>query len=137
MVLVDTSAWIEWLTDSPLADRVAPHLQQLSELAVPTLVQYELFKWATRERDEAVALDVVGLSAQGVVIPLDTNLAIAAADASARFKLAMADAIIYATAGSIEATLVTCDAHFEKLPGVEYIAKGRGRAGQTTPRSGD
>jgi predicted nucleic acid-binding protein len=33
----------------------------------------------------------------------------------------MADAIIYAAAQSLGATLVTGDAHFADLPGVEFI----------------
>jgi len=36
----------------------------------------------------------------------------------------MADAIIYATAIDNGADLLTCDAHFAKLPRVVYFAKG-------------
>ena len=36
----------------------------------------------------------------------------------------MADAIIYATAVAAGADLLTCDAHFAKLPRVIYVAKG-------------
>ena len=36
----------------------------------------------------------------------------------------MADAIIYATALAMGADLLTCDAHFAKLPRVVYLAKG-------------
>jgi len=39
-------------------------------------------------------------------------------------KLATADAVIYATSreyGGVE--VVTCDAHFQQLPGVTYIPK--------------
>ena len=35
-----------------------------------------------------------------------------------------ADAIIFATANDARADLLTCDAHFAKLPRVVYIAKG-------------
>jgi PIN domain nuclease of toxin-antitoxin system len=45
------------------------------------------------------------------------------ADLSAAHKLPMADAIIYATALQEYADLLTCDAHFEGLPGVVYVAK--------------
>ncbi len=38
-------------------------------------------------------------------------------------KLAMADAIIYATAIDSGADLLTCDAHFAELPRVVYQAK--------------
>ena len=57
------------------------------------------------------------------VVPLDTEIALAAAEACRAHKLATADAIIFATARSRAATLLTCDAHFEGLPGVTFIPK--------------
>ena len=39
MRLVDSSAWIEWLTDSPLADAIAGALPARDEWLVPTIVQ--------------------------------------------------------------------------------------------------
>ena len=54
---------------------------------------------------------------------LDTDLAVEAVDYAARHSLAMADAIIYATAMKHGADLLTCDAHFANLPGVVYFAK--------------
>ncbi len=38
----------------------------------------------------------------------------------------IADAIIFATARSRGATLLTCDAHFEGLPGVRFVKKKSG-----------
>ena len=54
---------------------------------------------------------------------MDTDLAVEAVDYAARHSLAMADAIIYATAMKNGADLLTCDAHFARLPGVVYFAK--------------
>lgn len=134
MVLVDTSAWIEWLKDSPLAAGIAPHMKRLESILVPAVVQYELYRWALRERGEARALDAIGLTQQGQVVPLDTQLALRAAELAGDLKLAMADAIIYATARSRDVLLLTCDAHFEKLPAVEYISNATGAASRS--RSG-
>jgi predicted nucleic acid-binding protein len=39
------------------------------------------------------------------------------------YKLATADAIVFATARSQDASLITCDAHFDGLPGVTLIEK--------------
>lgn len=121
MVLVDTCGWVEWLTEGPLAETFGRHLAATHELLVPTLVQYELAKWVTRERDEALAMEVIALTEQAQVVELDTNLALAAADAALAHRLAMADAVIYACARSHTATVVTSDAHFEHLPGVQYL----------------
>jgi len=46
-----------------------------------------------------------------------------AADIAREHKLAMADAIIYATARQYQATLVTSDARFESLPQVLFYPK--------------
>jgi predicted nucleic acid-binding protein len=44
-------------------------------------------------------------------------------DICARHKLATAEAIVYATALTYEADLLTCDRHFENLAGVCYFPK--------------
>lgn len=122
MVLVDTCGWIEWMTDSGMADAYAPHLDSES-LLVPTLVQHELYKWLCRETDTNTALAAIAATQQAKVVPLDTSLALLAADIAREHKLTMADAIIYATARQFQATLVTSDAHFESLPQVLFYPK--------------
>ena len=123
MVLVDTCGWIEWLTDGALAEEYAPHFREPGKLLVPTIVQFELYKWTKRESDEALALRVIALTEQGSVVPLDTSMALLAGDLALEHGLALADAIVYATARRHETPLVTSDHHFEGLPGVEYFRK--------------
>ena len=123
MVLVDTSAWIEWLIASPTADRLAEHMPEQAEWLVPTMVQLELAKWLTREMGEDKADQVIAFTQVCQVIPLDTEIALAAAEACRAHKLATADAVIFASARVRGATLLTCDAHFEGLPGVTLIGK--------------
>ena len=91
---------------------------------MPTIVQYELARCLTREVSEDAADDAIALSTEYVVAPLDTRLAVQAAEIARNHGLAMADAIIYATAVAAGADLLTCDAHFAKLPRVIYVAKG-------------
>lgn len=126
MVLVDTSAWIEWLIGSPTAERLSERLPQQSDWLVPTMVQLELAKWTTREVGEDKADQVIAFTQVCQVVPLDTEIALAAADACRTHKLATADAIIFATARARGATLLTCDAHFEGLPGVDFMPKTNG-----------
>ena len=117
MRLVDTSAWIEWLIGSAAGERVAEHLPEQAESLVPTLVQLELANWLTREVGEDKADQVIAFTQVCVVVPLDTGVALAAAEACREHKLATADAVIFATARSQAASLLTCDVHFAKLPG--------------------
>jgi predicted nucleic acid-binding protein len=121
--LVDTCGWIEWLVDGPLAERFRPYLADPASLIVPTCLQFELYKWAKRERGEAVALEAVALTEQATVCPLTTAIALHAADLALQYRLSFADALIYATASQQQATLVTADEHFKGLPGVAYFEK--------------
>ncbi|RBI69915.1 VapC toxin family PIN domain ribonuclease [Roseovarius sp. TE539] len=123
MILVDTSAWIEWLVGSPTGDKLAPQLPEQPEWLVPTMVQLELAKWVTREVGEDKADQVIAFTQVCTVIPLDTEIALAAAEVCSAHKLATADAIILATARAQGAALLTCDAHFDGLPGVTLIEK--------------
>jgi len=123
MRLVDTSAWIEWLIGSPTGDAVTTHLPEQSDWLVPTMVQLELAKWLAREVGEDKADQVIAFTQLCQVVPLDTEIALAAAEACRVHKLATADAIVFATARAQDATLITCDAHFEGLPGVTLIEK--------------
>jgi predicted nucleic acid-binding protein len=66
---------------------------------------------------------VIAYTQMCVLAPLDTKIALSAAEMCGRHRLATADAIIYATALDHGADLLTCDAHFEGLPGVTYVAK--------------
>ncbi|MTH66242.1 MULTISPECIES: type II toxin-antitoxin system VapC family toxin [Paracoccaceae] len=126
MVLVDTSAWIEWLIGSLTGEELSERLPQQSDWLVPTMVQLELAKWTTREVGEDKADQVIAFTQVCQVVPLDTEIALAAADACRTHKLATADAIIFATARARGATLLTCDAHFEGLPGVDFMPKTNG-----------
>lgn len=126
MVLVDTSAWIEWLIGSPTGEALSERLPQQSDWLVPTMVQLELAKWLTREVGEDKADQVIAFTQVCQVVPLETEIALAAADACRTHKLATADAIIFATARARGATLLTCDAHFEGLPGVDLMPKTNG-----------
>jgi predicted nucleic acid-binding protein len=123
MRLIDTSAWIEWLIGSPTGEAVGSHLPEQSEWLVPTIVQLELAKWLVREVGEDKADQVIAYTQLCHIVPLDTEIALAAAEACRMHKLATADAIVFATARARDADLVTCDQHFDGLPGTILIEK--------------
>ena len=72
---------------------------------------------------ESEADQVIAYTQNCVVIALDTKIALQAADLHRQYKLATADAIVYASALFNNAQLLTCDAHFANLPNVLYIKK--------------
>jgi predicted nucleic acid-binding protein len=110
---------------------VAFNLPERGQWLVSTIVQLELAKWLTREIGEDKADQVVAFTETCIVADLDTAIALSAADLSARHKLATADAIVYATALANGADLLTCDRHFERLPGVLYVSKSNGGRSST------
>ena len=123
MRVVDTSAWIEWLSDTPLGRKLGKQLPDKTQCVVPTLVQLELSKWLVRELDEDRADQTIAYTQKCMVVPLDTRIALRAAELHRQYKLATADAIVCATALEHDAELLTCDAHFRNLPGVVYFKK--------------
>lgn len=121
MIVVDSSGWLQFLTDGPLADEYAARLRQPAAVLTPTIIIYEVYKHAQRLRGDQGALDAVAAMQKTRVIELNTELALVAADLSIEHKLPMADAIILATARLHEAEVVTSDADFEGIPGVTYL----------------
>jgi toxin FitB len=123
--LVDSSAWLEYFADGPNAQFFAPAIEKASELIVPTIVVFEVFKRVLQQRSARIALETVAVLRQGRVVELTDSLAIVAATVSHREKLPMADSIIIATARSENAVIWTQDADFERLPGVKFRAGKR------------
>jgi predicted nucleic acid-binding protein len=120
-VLLDSSGWIEFFTDGPLADRYAVYLTPKYQLITPTIVLYEVYKKIKRERGEETALLFAGRLGATQVIQLTESIAFLAADLSLRYGLAMADAIVYATARDQDAEVVSGDMDLKGLPGVVYV----------------
>jgi len=74
-----------------------------------------------RDISEERAIESVSALHGTLIEPLAESLALEAADLSLEHGLAMADAIILATAVQHHAELVTTDADFAGLPGVTLI----------------
>ena len=125
MRVIDTSAWIEFLLDSETGQKIGAEMPRRDDWIVPTIVQFELAKWLAREVSEDISEAVLADTTKCVVVPLDTPLALRAAQISHSRKLATADALVYATAQALDADLITCDTHFKDLPGVIYFPKER------------
>ena len=122
MRVIDSSGWIEFFTNGPLAETYAG-LLQVEEILTPTVVMYEVYKIIRRECSENAGLLAVAKLKATRLVDLDESLALSAAEISLEHGLAMADAIVYATACREGAELVTSDADLANLPGVMYLPK--------------
>ncbi len=121
-VLVDSSGWLEFLTaDTKAAQFEAYLVNPNNELIVPTIVLYEVRKKLLVGQLKTAEDWFVSEALRHTVVPLDETIAIDAAATSQRFRVAMADAIIYTTAVAENAQLITGDSHFANLPNVTIV----------------
>jgi predicted nucleic acid-binding protein len=120
VILIDSCGWIEYFTGGSLEAAFDRYVNEPAIL-VPTIVIYEVHKVLLRDVSREAADEAAGHLRDLNIAEFGPDLALDAAELSLRHHLSTADAIIYATARAHNATLVTSDAHFENLPGVEYI----------------
>src|SRR5882724_435788 len=80
-----------------------------TDLVVPTVSLYEVFKRVVQQRGEDAALQAVALMQQGTVIELSASLALSAARISFTEEIPMTDSIMLATARAYSATLWSQD----------------------------
>jgi predicted nucleic acid-binding protein len=120
-LVLDSSGWLAYITADANASQFAPYIEREALLLVPTIVLYEVYKKLLTDRGKAAADRFTSHALRHNLVPLDEILALAAARVSSDLQLHMADAIIYATAQSLEASVVTSDDHFRSLPGVIFV----------------
>ena len=96
--VVDSSGWIEVLTNSPQAERFLEVLDDETSLLVHSITVFEVFMWILRNHSEAKAIQAIAM-------------------------LPIADSIILTTARQHQARLYSMDADFKGLAGVELILK--------------
>ncbi len=123
MNLIDSSAWLEYFAAGAHARYVAAAIEDIADLLVPTIVLVEVTRRVMQQRDEDAALQIAAVLHQGQIVPLDSAIALSAAQLGVAHKLPLADSIIYATARQLNATIWTFDADFKGLPGVKYFSK--------------
>ncbi|MGA9575048.1 MAG: type II toxin-antitoxin system VapC family toxin [Lysobacterales bacterium] len=123
MNVVDSSAWLSYFAGDKNADEFAAAVEDIEKLLVPSITLTEVFKCIMRQRDENAALEGIAHMEQGRVVTLDSSLAIDAAVFGLKYKLPLADSIIYATSNKFGAVVWTQDADFKELPNVNYFPK--------------
>ncbi len=120
-VVVDSSGWLEYITGDDKADLFAPYFESDIRILVPVIVLYEVRKVLLRSSSETMADIFQSNALRREVINIDEYIAMSAATLSLKYKLAMADALILATAQRYGARLVTSDAHFNNVVGVTVL----------------
>jgi predicted nucleic acid-binding protein len=121
--VIDSSGWIEYLGNGPKAKTFAPYFEKIERVLLPSIVVFEVYKKLLRTTGKDVADQFLfqAFSFGDREIPLDAQVAALAAQISLDMKLALADAIIYASASFNHAELISSDAHFTGLPNVTIL----------------
>ncbi len=86
-----------WPTD-PLAADAAPYLEPPEDVITPSVVVYEVYRWARREGGDPPAMEAVAHMEHTRIVPADAAAAIVAAEVGAEKGLAAVDAFVYGTA---------------------------------------
>jgi len=123
MTIVDSVGWLAFFKGEALAARYRPYLLQPDNLLCPTIIVYEVCRRIELDAGRQAAATTAAQLLKTHVIPLNEALATAAARVAVAHHLAMADAIIYTTALTFQAALITSDAHFRGLPRVTYYPR--------------
>lgn len=120
-LVVDSSGWLEYITEDSKAADFARYVEGKNPILLPTIVIYEVYKKLLTAEGKTAADRFVSQALRQRIVPLDENLALAAASVGLEYRLAMADAIIYATTLAFQAQLITSDPHFRGLQGVTLL----------------
>ncbi len=119
-IVMDSSMWVEfYLGNAKIRTLVIEHLRKRAVI-VPSICIYEVSLAVERRIGEDMVKMVVANMREQIVDDLTASRAVSAAQIRNERKLAMADAIVYATTLAHGATLLTQDRDFEGLPNVSY-----------------
>ena len=118
LFLVDSSGWLEYITEESKASSFAHYLENEAAVVVPSLVIYEVYRQLARHRGKPLADRFFSQALHCRVVPFDEMMALAAADLSLNHRLALTDAILYATARAHHAQFVTANTKLRGLPAV-------------------
>jgi len=120
MRALDSFAWIEYFMGSRRGAQVREYIEGEGPLYTPAICLTEIKSRYLRERKDPTSRINLILD-RSLIIPINTQIALQAADIKQKHKLHTIDAIVYASSRHKDLTLVTGDQHFKGLPNVEII----------------
>ena len=122
-VLIDSSAWIDFLRGSKISGEIELILFSndeiiLSAVSIAEVYKYMLSNYTTKEADDVMKF----MLQRGFVIPVTVEIAKETAKLRQQRSLSLGDAFIMATARLHNAQILTCDADFKNEPDVIYLS---------------
>ena len=121
MTVIDTSGWLEYLADGPLAAQYEKYLAKPDAIITPSIAVTEVYKKVKKTKGAEVAMAVVAQMEKTRIIALDEEIALLAGDLALAHSLALPQAIAYATALTEEAQLLTANPHLKGLEQITFL----------------
>ncbi len=119
--VMDSSVWVEYYLGNSRVRELTIERLRAKQIVVPSICICEVALSIERRIGEEMMQVVVANMREQIVDELSATRAIAAAQMRNERRLAVADAIVYATTVAHNATLITHDKDFEGLPNVMYL----------------
>lgn len=125
MIILDSSAWLEYFAGTENGDIFAEYAEDFDNLIVPVICLYEVYKRILIQRDELSAQIATDFMKNGKVVDINSEVSITAAQLSFKLKLPLADSLIYATGKIYKSKIVTQDVDFKELENIDYYGKNK------------
>lgn len=132
-VIVDSYAWVEFLTAGPRGPKVRERLESPGELVTPDLVLAEVarvFAWQGMDRGR-IAGHLRSIGALSAILPVNVDVALETAKSGEDLRQhgrdtsmgppSFADAVILSFARCLGGKVLTADRHFAGLPETDWI----------------
>ena len=123
MKFLDSSIWLDHLGNTNKESSKIALSEDLLFCSILTLfeVKKKLIKLDLSEGKVSNSLEFI--KNRAIIVNLDEEIVNSAVDISIKYKLAAIDSLIYSSALSVNAKLITADNDFSKLENVEVIKK--------------
>ena len=120
MRVLDSFAWIEYFMGSKRGAKVKAYIEGEGPLYTPAICLTEIkSRYLREEKDPTSRINLI--LERSLIIPVNKDIALSAADIKQKYKLHTIDAIVYASSQHKKLILVTGDQHFMGVPNVEMI----------------
>ncbi|MGY0194217.1 PIN domain-containing protein [Leptothrix sp. BB-4] len=123
MIVVDSCGWLSYFAGDANANFFAEAIEDTQQVLVPGIVVYEVCRRLMHLYGPEMEARGFAFMSLARPAPADGALHRLAASAAVRYRLAMADAIIWQTAQTHGAALYTQDVDLQGLPGVVFRPK--------------
>ncbi len=122
-IVFDSFAWIEYFSGAPKGKEVEGVLKSGELIYTPAICLTEIKNRFSRANFDSAEIEkfISFALRHSMILPIDEHIALSAADLIKKMGLHTVDAIIYASALSVEGRLLTGDAHFKNVPNVEFL----------------